>query len=341
MLLYVLADPNSDVIESFLNQPDPTTAGACLMSNKDVCSGQWAPKAALLGTRSTKAYHPQRKHWFSRADILRWHILTIGVVGTLITSVWLLHIGIVRLKSSMSVSVKSLWTLGFGSVDPQSLLRLPSDYSNKEVLAIPSPVNLLAVVLIANLPQGVLSMLHLSYNGLFTCMLMEKEWSDFVYQRRPLRVSSPTGDQVSTYYLQLPLRYAGPLIFLSGLIHWLVSESVFLARIIVYDVDGIEDHSASVNTCGYSCIAIIFAIIVGGSMLIGIFCMGARSFRPGIPLAGHCSAVISAACHRIPEEANASRLPLMWGVTGTKDGVGHCTFSGRAVSLPTEGQQLA
>ena len=139
----------------------------------------------------------------------------------------------------MSVSINSLWNLGFGNVNSESLVLLPASLT----------VHLPTVALIANLPQGILSVLYLTYNGLMTCMLVEKEWNEYAHHRRPLRVSSPSGDQVSAYYFQLPYMYGLPLVVLWALLHWLASESLFLARIIVYGIDGSEDSTVTVNTC--------------------------------------------------------------------------------------------
>lgn len=91
--------------------------------------------------------------------------------------------------------IKRLYELGFGAVSSNSIIGI----------SFPS---LLATVLLANLPQGVLSFLYLTYNGLFSCMLGAQEWSRFARHRKPLRVTSPEGKQRSTYYLQLPYTYA-------------------------------------------------------------------------------------------------------------------------------------
>ena len=175
-------------------------------------------------------------------------------------------------------------------------------------------------VFLANFPQGLLSILYLTYNGLFTCMLMEQEWQDFAHRRKHLRVSSPRAGQRSTYYLQLPYHYAIPLIFSSGLMHWLISQSIFLAHVIAYTVDGVRDPEHDVITCGYSPIAIIFAIVMGGLMIIAVIGTALRRYESLMPLAGKCSAVISAACHRLLEDFNAATRP----VTGCGKREGWC-----------------
>ena len=72
----------------------------------------------------------------------------------------------------------------------------------------------------------------------------------------------PRGLQRSTYRLQLPYKYGLPLLLLSALLHWLVSQSLFLVRGDVFDPDGIQTRH-STTTVGYSLIAIITVIVVG------------------------------------------------------------------------------
>lgn len=45
----------------------------------------------------------------------------------------------------------------------------------------------LAVVLIANTPQLIVSIFYFLYNGLLTCMLLAAEYNDYARHRKPLR----------------------------------------------------------------------------------------------------------------------------------------------------------
>ena len=74
-------------------------------------------------------------------------------------------------------------------------------------------------MVLANIPQVLLSYLYLCFNALYTCMLVASEWAGYFYHRKPLRVTSPTGQQRSSYWLQLPFTYAIPLTVASGLLH--------------------------------------------------------------------------------------------------------------------------
>ena len=195
-------------------------------------------------------------------------------------------------------------------------------------------LGIIPTVLVVNVPQILLSFSFLGYNGLFTCMLLADEWNGYSSERKPLRVTSPKGTQRSTYRLQLPYKYGIPLLVISSTLHWLVSQSVFLA--IVVQIDGTEVRVD--NTMGYSCIAIITTIFLGSIVVIVGILIGFRRYKPGIPLVGSCSAAISAACHQPKEDEDAADKPLMWGVVSTKNGVGHCCFTSFEVTAPIAGE---
>lgn len=81
---------------------------------------------------------------------------------------------------------------------------------------------------IVNTPQILLSIAYLAYNGLFTRMHGEREWSSYSVKYKPLRVSYARGLQTVAYRLQLPFRWSIPLISLSALLHWLVSNCLYI-----------------------------------------------------------------------------------------------------------------
>ncbi|WKT49437.1 hypothetical protein QSH57_014367 [Fusarium oxysporum f. sp. vasinfectum] len=52
------------------------------------------------------------------------------------------------------------------------------------------------LVLLANIPQLILSISYLQFNSLITKIFMAKEWAQMSTDYRPLRVTEPQGDQV-------------------------------------------------------------------------------------------------------------------------------------------------
>lgn len=91
-----------------------------------------------------------------------------------------------------------------------------------------SDLGYIGALLFANTPQLLLSFCYFSYNALITRFSVEKEWNSFSLSYRPLRVSYPTGQQVSSYRLQLPYQHSIPLIGISIVSHWLLSNAIYL-----------------------------------------------------------------------------------------------------------------
>jgi hypothetical protein len=237
---------------------------------------------------------------------------------------------------------KLQFTFGVASIEQDSLYVITMGNATYQ------PTKIVANILLANVPQLVLSFIFLVYNGILTAMCMAKEWSDYTVERKPLRVTASKGKQRGTYYLSLPFRFAIPLILSSILLHWLVSQAIFLDRRIVLeaayrDEPYTDSGIGSVSTVGYSPLAIVLCLVWGLVMVVTLVALGFRRLRPGSPLAASCSAAISAACHVPPEEKDMSTMPLMWGVvrSGRNGGIGHCSFSSRDVSQPLAGARYA
>ena len=160
-------------------------------------------------------------------------------------------------------------------------------------------------------------------------MIAGHEWSHFSHSHRTLRVTSPRPGQRSTYWLQIPYTYAIPLMTLSGLLHWLTSQSIFFARLETSDAFGRGSY-ARISGVGYSCIAIIFVLTLCIFALLAATGMGFKRFSTEITTVGCCSAAISAACHTL--EVDSEEIvgkKLRWGDVGHVPnlGVRHLTFS--------------
>jgi hypothetical protein len=102
---------------------------------------------------------------------------------------------------------------------------------------------------------------------------------------------------------------------LSAVLHWLCSQSIFLVS-IHFNHSALENPDQTCNesisplyddpyactseylSCGYSPVAIFSTICVGAAMLGFLLVIGCFRFKNGgMPVAGSCSAAISAACH--------------------------------------------
>lgn len=246
----------------------------------------------------------------------------------------LLSRGTKAITENASIGSNAIFGLGFGAVDTRALITGEG-----------FPTDMISLVLIANLPQVILSFLYFAYNGMFTAMLLGYEWTSYAYKRKGLRVTHvPCGLQRSTYFLQLPYRFGTPLVVLSGTLHWLVSQSIFVVSIDEYDRYG--DYDGSSSSCGYSPIAMLMVVLLGIFMVATVVGFGYIPYKSGMPLAGSCSLAISAACH--PEKdteddsVSLSEQKLQWGVVSTSnDGIGHCAFTSKEVGPLVEGRMYA
>ncbi|MCJ1470576.1 hypothetical protein MMC07_009222 [Pseudocyphellaria aurata] len=328
-----------DAVASFLNEEDLTTKGRCLVSKFDIKANKlrWQYRDGESNAPVAKEWMPTKVRWSRAVSRTRW--CSCGLMISLAVTVCsgLLGYGIHKLKGPKDLG--TLWRIGVGAVSVRTVIDWPE-----------GPSTLVGNVLLANLAQPILSLIYFTYNGIFTCMLAEREWNRFGQKRGGLRVTSiPSGSQRSSYFLQLPYRFAIPIMLLSGLLHWLVSQSIFLVAIETRDY-GLNHYwdvtDPETFSCGYSPIAIIFVIILAVFMVLFGIGIGMKRYGPGIPVAGSCSVVLSAACHTEDEQFASSKMaskPFQWGVvrSGGADGVGHCAMSDATVTFPQRSMSYA
>ena len=182
---------------------------------------------------------------------------------------------------------------------------------------VPWRLGFLPTVIIVNVPQLLLSFVYLYYNSTLTSILLSQEWTNYAHHRKSLRVTDPTGEQRSTYFLSLPYRFSIPLLIASAFLHWSLSQSIFFAQVNFTDFTGLPDPDHSILTAGFSPIGLLILVPIGAIMFIALILLGFRHYESGIPLALSDSRAISAACHamaQIGEEERPSLKRLQYGV---------------------------
>ena len=209
----------------------------------------------------------------------------------------------------MPSDLKGLWAIGFGQITGSNLLSVNTNFAGG--------------VMMANLPQVLLSYLYLAFNALCTQMFMAEEWSTYACERKSLRVTAPVGQQRSTYWLNMPFRYAVPMQIMALLFHWLTSQSIFLVRMVVLDYKS-RMPNRTISTNGFSPVAIILATCLGILIAIVGIAMGRLRLSSAMPVAASCSAVISAACHPPAEDTDASVSAVQWGAVTHGQRGGDC-----------------
>ena len=198
---------------------------------------------------------------------------------------------------------------------------------------------------LANSPQVVLSAIYFFFNRLLTQLASAVEWGHWAKHRKHLRVSKPEGSQRSTHFLQLPYKMAVPMIVYSGVLHWLLSQTLFLRRLEVRDREGNILSDKSLCTVGYSPVSLLVFVVMA---FIGAVLIVRLSFwlKPSkrMPWGANSSLVLSAACHPPPTDADAQLNGLQWGVVKSRfpgTTVGHCCFTSEDVTPPEADNRYA
>ncbi|KAF5366495.1 hypothetical protein D9757_012166 [Collybiopsis confluens] len=319
-----------DGIASFVSNPDIHTRDMCL-AGSDFFNGR------TIGETLCLEYQPRRIRWLHAASKRQWIMTASLFAGAISALAGLLIHGVIFLYSNGIIGPSGLWEFGLGKPHALDIMVENLGY-----------IGLLISVLVSNSPQLVLSIIYLFFNSLCTKTCLAREWSVYAHSRKPLRVSSPRGDQRSTYFLQIPYRFGLPLMAYLAVLHWLTSESLFPVQINYYYPYNSEAAAPdSYSSCGFSAIGLIFTLIVGTTLILGVFIIAFSTHLNGdIPLVGSCSAAISASCHPPIPDGSDSLKPLKWGaVVGAEDdvtqtnrgGVGHVCFSSGVIVEPIPG----
>ena len=155
------------------------------------------------------------------------------------------------------------------------------------------------------------------------------------------------------YFLTIPHQFAIPLLSLSVILHWLLSQSFFLARVDVNSAKPFVDTPpAVINTVGYSLGALLIFFIVGIVVVLLVVFFGSfMKLGSPMPVVAGCSMAISAACHPLNEPEDIALMPLKWGLVDEinyrqdKDHDGnafrHCSFSAQEVASPVDLPRVA
>jgi hypothetical protein len=128
----------------------------------------------------------------------------------------------------------------------------------------------LNALLLVNLPQFLVSLVNVLYNGCLTSQNLMAKWNSFSQRRQSLRVTVPLGQQKSQHYLTVPYRYAIPFLAITGIYHWLISESFFRVSLTALKDTEIQPQD-SIFGIGYSAVSIGLSFVVCFTMLILLF----------------------------------------------------------------------
>ncbi|KAJ3534934.1 hypothetical protein NM208_g7344 [Fusarium decemcellulare] len=315
------------------------TMGDAIDSFLDVLGPSDAVQASGITTRKFTENHVAlwkpvaRIAWFKASSNLLWGIsLTLYAAGFAVplyfTVTSLEHLGRV---GGMDVSAAGLWKQGF-KIHPATLSRDDSILDSNNGASA-----LINTVILVNSPQLLISFLYLFYNNSLTRQLVADEWTRFLRPdgKKPLRVSSPVGMQRSSYFLSLPLKYSIPLTGLLMLLHWLISQSIFLVRAAVFGPgpDGQRLPVYDRSTRGYSPLATILAValafVLVAAMVVNSAVRKYHDVPQDFPAMAYDSSAISALCQRPERDVDARLFPLSIGVVKDQQYTEALTADGR------------
>jgi hypothetical protein len=319
-----------DAVASFLEDPDPQSGAQGPLSLVDVRE----PDRSNLDTMSARVYHRKLLRWRSAANVGGyWSRWWLGLF-TLVYDSCLVCCNADQTDSALLLLICGLalvvYLFVFYGYDTPEAAHQFGNNPEAAVIHSTASASLSFNILLPNVPQVLVSFIYIFYNNALTYMLLAYEWTQFATDRKALRVTSPAGQQRSTFRLQLPYRYALSLMMTMAILHWLISQSLFLVQINFYDRYGVLTPGRSTNACGFSPFAILPAVIVGAILILALIVTSFRKLESGIPVVGSCSLAISAACGN-SMEANAALKPLMYGVLGSRapdeNGIHYVGFS--------------
>ncbi|KAK7742373.1 hypothetical protein SLS53_004518 [Cytospora paraplurivora] len=250
-VLYTLGD----AVASFMRNPNSGRRVSCLATKQHFLSRRpWKNRLVKqwpVPPREPQQWVAESKRWAQAASLKRWLVLLslCCAMIAVVTILFFVSFGSLRHRG-IHIDLPTFRSMGFGDIQPYTYLAIN--------LPRQDPEGLMLNVLLANLPQFLLSIIYMFYNAMLSTFLVQREFSHMYKEakRKPLRVSEPIGIQRGSYFISLPLRYGIPLYVSSGIMHWAISQSLFLARITALNVDGSPDVKHSFSTCGYSPIAI-------------------------------------------------------------------------------------
>ncbi|OTA98823.1 hypothetical protein M426DRAFT_101648 [Hypoxylon sp. CI-4A] len=273
-----------DAMESFIEKPDPVTAGMCTIGQDEIRRAMRRQEALIV------------------AGPRQWEALTKRRASVVPKSVWLTS----YLLFAVGISVCAGF---FNSIKRHDNL-FGSFFESELNAFLQLPMTFIQGVLLANSPQILLSVCYLAYNNMFTRLQMAREWALFSEGYHVLRVTDPKGDQYSTYRLQLPYKYSVPLIIISIFLHWLLSNTLYLFISTggyfgtdLFVDQSMADPSLPANTAvavGYSGWSLLGMLVTACVLILVPIILSWKRLPENMVNIGSNSLAISAACHVSP-----------------------------------------
>ncbi|KAJ9492264.1 hypothetical protein VN97_g996 [Penicillium thymicola] len=177
-----------DAVASFMERPDQTTEGMCWLSNADVRRGVWkvsqktedpAEEPLEESQREPIVYKrlSRRKHWMQAASLPRWITTIVLCFACIVVGAFLFEQAIAPRGEGPWVTTKTLhemWKEGFSGAR-----------GSTQFVDLKKTLPTLSSVVIANIPQLIITVSYFFYNSVLTSMLATAEYSSYGQARSP------------------------------------------------------------------------------------------------------------------------------------------------------------
>ncbi|KAI1326475.1 hypothetical protein F5Y16DRAFT_374870 [Xylariaceae sp. FL0255] len=292
-----------DAIASFLEFPEEISNDVSQLEDRGMLRIKYIPWRPV-----------QRASWFSALTRRTCVLLSVVLSAAILVPACLLADALISyVNLGEPIGIADLWKQGLGQPSGDSLLSGWWGTNHWATTVFPSQL------LLVNSLQLLVSFAYFYLNNTITRQLVTLEWVQLL-EKNPLLVSWPEGMQRSSTLLSMPLPYSIVFLTISPILHWLVSQSVF-----VIQTEGYESGKETIRMplkdstrAGFSVLGIIL-VTVTATTLVVVFLIHTRMRKySNVPLSflrmGTSSAAISAVCHPPRQNTNAHLLPVRLGV---------------------------
>jgi hypothetical protein len=291
--------------------------GECL-ANKGEYKKQGLRALYTVGDVRTipKRAAPIRRRWIRYLGFLDWTVWLFWVGS--VVAVWLLmFMSLVPVRrrfldenGSEYTNIFTLFSIaGFGKV---SLAFLLSNNHGGQALDGEQPLGLPLQIAMANAPQLWLSLGYFLWNNQVTRIWGEHEWRSYAGRRKIPRVSygADSPGVRNTRWLQLPYVLSATLMSISTVMHWVVSQALFVVE--VEDLSNARNATAElIFAICYSPTAIFAIGVMAMALIAFITIYYFIPFRSWMPVMAGSARVVFASCTALPKHLPAAGI--MWG----------------------------
>ncbi|KAK1758869.1 hypothetical protein QBC47DRAFT_409691 [Echria macrotheca] len=319
----------------FLKNPDDCTQDLGVATKSAITKN--SSKGVFHGRGGEMQWRTTAVSWWNAVERRTWATAAFLFLGVMASAAVCIAIEVIIQKTyRRDATIYGLWRLGFGQPRYESLI----SWGQPET----GVVGLVANLAIANMWQVLVSILFTTFNIILASQLVALEWSKFADTRKPrgLRVSRPERDtdQRSTYWLSMPFRYILPIMVAFYFDHFLLSQSSFVIRLLIYNWDGTQKEGRTL--AGFSPIPGQISLVVSFLLFAAYVAISFRRYPadPRMPLVGTNSLAIAANCQVLKDDDDRHLRRVAWGVprVNWNDSVKVCTFTSGPVRPPVDGE---